>query len=151
MAGVIDTNILLYAANRNAEEHGPAVAFLNEVGTGPEPWYLTEGILYEFLRVTTHPKVFDRPLIWSEAMRFLAPFLRSPNFQILQAGEKHWDLLRHVLSEVSHPAGNLFFDIRTVVLMRENGVREIYSADTDFLQFSDLRVINPLRPSASSR
>ena len=29
--------------------------------------------------------------------------------------------------------------------MREHGVREIYTIDTDFLQFRDLRVINPLK------
>lgn len=147
MAGVIDTNLLLYAANRDAQEHDLAVSFLKEAGTGAEQWYLTEGILYEFLRVTTHPRVFVRPLTWKEAMRFLAPFLRSPNFQILQSGEEHWEHLRHVLDKVTHPAGNIFFDIRTVVLMREHGIREIYSADTDFLQFSGIHVINPLKPS----
>jgi len=35
--------------------------------------------------------------------------------------------------------------VRTVVLMREHGVREIYTIDTDFLQFQDITVINPLR------
>jgi len=148
MAGVIDTNILLYAANRDAEEHALAVTFLTDAGTGAEPWYFTEGILYEFLRVTTHPRVFDRPLSWQEAMRFLSPVLQSPRFQVLQAGAEHWNILAQVLGEVSHPAGNLFFDIRTVVLMREHGIREIYSADTDFLQFSGIRVVNPLKPSA---
>jgi len=28
---------------------------------------------------------------------------------------------------------------------REHGVREIYTTDTDFLQFPDIKVINPLR------
>ncbi len=148
MGGVIDTNILLYAANRDAGKHGRATAFLKKkAGTGAERWYFTEGIFYEFLRVTTHPKVFDRPLTWREALRFLKPFLESPAFQILYPGEEHWDFLGRVLAEVTHPSGNLFFDIRTVVLMRENGIREIYSADTDFLQFSGIRVINPLRVS----
>jgi predicted nucleic acid-binding protein len=29
--------------------------------------------------------------------------------------------------------------------MREHGVREIYTTDTDFLQFSGIKVINPLK------
>ena len=33
--------------------------------------------------------------------------------------------------------------------MREHGIREIYTTDTDFLQFPDIRAINPLRPSKS--
>ena len=43
------------------------------------------------------------------------------------------------------PVGNLFFDIRTAVLMREHGIRVIYTADTDFLQFEEIEVINPLK------
>jgi toxin-antitoxin system PIN domain toxin len=147
MAGVIDTNILLYAANKDAEEHRSAVTFLEAVGSGADQWYLTEGILYEFLRVTTHPKVFDRPLSWRQAVQFLDALVQNPNIQILRADEKHWEVLQEILPEINHPAGNLFFDIRTLALMREHGVREIYSADTDFLQFSGIRVINPLKHS----
>ncbi len=145
MAGVIDTNILLYAANRDAEEHGATTAFLKAAGEGADRWYLTEGILYEFLRVTTHPRVFHRPLTWRQAIKFLQPFLQNPNFQILEAGASHWDILKQVLAGINYPAGNIFFDIRTVVLMREHGIRKIYTADADFLQFSELHVINPLK------
>jgi len=145
MAGIIDTNILLYAANRDAEEHSTALRFLYETATSPGPWFLTEGILFEFFRVSTHAKVFERPLTWEEAFRFIKPFLASHRFDILVARQDHWTILEKVLGELMHPAGNLFFDIRTAALMREYGVREIYTADTDFLQFKDIKVINPLK------
>lgn len=32
-----------------------------------------------------------------------------------------------------------------VVLMREHGIKEIRTADTDFLEFRFVRVVNPLR------
>ncbi len=145
MAGIIDTNLLLYAANRDADEHAAAAAFLYAASGSAEPWFLTEGILYEFLRVSTHPKVFQKPLSWREALSFIMPFLESSSFLILSAEERHWTLLEEILGKLIHPAGNLFFDIRTAVLMREHGVREIYTTDTDFLQFPDIKVINPLR------
>jgi uncharacterized protein len=145
MAGIIDTNILLYAANKDSEEHAAAAKFLSTAAMSPEQWFLTEGIIYEFLRVSTHPKVFPKPLDWKEAMRFLRPFLEGTNFLILTADERHWLLLDEILPSLTYPAGNLFFDIRTVVLMREHGIREIYTADTDFLQFPRIKVINPLR------
>ncbi len=145
MAGVIDTNILLYAANMDSEEHAAAVKFLSAAATSPEQWFLTEGIVYEFLRVSTHPKVFPKPLGWKDATRFLKPFLESSSFLILTAGERHWLLLDEILSPLIYPSGNLFFDIRTVVLMREQGIREIYTTDTDFLQFAGIKAINPLR------
>jgi uncharacterized protein len=145
MAGIIDTNILLYAANKDCDEHSAAAGFLVQAATSPEPWFLTEGIVYEFLRASTHPKVFPKPLDWKESMRFLKPFLESANFLILTAAELHWRLLEETLALLTHPSGNLFFDIRTVALMREHGIREIYTADTDFLQFPQIKVVNPLR------
>ncbi|MBA4392282.1 MAG: hypothetical protein C0407_01900 [Desulfobacca sp.] len=145
MAGVIDTNILLYGVNGEAEEHRAALAFLHRTAASGEPWFLTEGICYEFLRVATHPKVFTQPLTYKEALRFLQPFWRSSSFEILVAGEDHWNLLQEITKETTHPSGNLFFDIRTVTLMREHGIREIYTSDTDFLQFKGITVIHPLR------
>ncbi len=150
MAGIVDTNILLYAANRDAPEHIAAREFLLRAGAGPEPWYLTEGILYEFLRVATHPKVFSQPLTWQEAMEFIRRVVGHPCFRVLTAGEQHWSLLSELLSRLTHPSGNLFFDIRTAVLMREHGVREIYTSDVDFLQFPGLRVVNPIQQRAQT-
>ena len=46
----------------------------------------------------------------------------------------HWVLLREVLAEITRPAGNLFLDVRTVVLTQEHGIRKIYTTDTDFLR-----------------
>jgi toxin-antitoxin system PIN domain toxin len=145
VSGLIDTNLLLYGANADAPEHGIARDFLLAAGAGRDPWYLTDGILYEFLRVATHPRVLPQPLGWQEALAFVAPFLDAPHIQVLRAGERHWPLLADVLTGVGHPAGNLFFDLRTVVLMREHGIRRIYTADADFLQFDGITVVNPLR------
>ena len=144
MPGVIDTNLLLYAANQDADEHGAAVAFLEAMTTSRAAWFFTEGIVYEFLRVATHARVFPKPLMWKQALEFLQPLLGNEQFHVLVAGERHWTLLSDVLAETVHPSGNLFFDVRTVVLMREHGVRRIYTTDTDFLQFRDIEVVNPL-------
>lgn len=145
MAGVIDTNILLYAVNSDDPDHAPATRFLHDAAESADQWYVTEGILYEFLRVATHPKVFTRPIAWVDAVAFLAPLLRAPNIAVLTAGDEHWDLLEKVLGILTHPSGNLFSDVRTVVLMREHGVRSIFTADADFLQFTGITVVNPLR------
>jgi toxin-antitoxin system PIN domain toxin len=144
MGGVIDTNILLYAANTDAEQYKSAREFLYAAARSTDRWYFTEGILYEFLRVSTHPKVFERPLDWRQALDFLHPFLESDRFDLITLDAGHWDVLAEMLGTLTHPAGNLFFDIRTAVLLREHGIRRIYTTDTDFLQFRDLEVVNPL-------
>lgn len=105
---------------------------------------MTEGILYEFLRVATHRRIFPQPLDRQQALAFLDPIWNSPSIAVLTAGPHHWALLNRVVEVLAHPAGNLFFDIRTVVLMREYGIRTIYTADSDFHQFKDIEVVNPL-------
>lgn len=145
MAGIVDTNLLIYAANVDSREHSAALEFLCAAEASGQTWYLTEGIVYEFLRVVTHPSVFSRPLEWREGLAFLRSFLDSPRFEVLQSSERHWQSLAKLLEALTEPVGNLFFDIRTAVLMREHGIREIYTTDTDFLQFPEIRVVNPLR------
>ena len=146
MAGIIDASILLYAANSSAEEHPAAMRFINAASASADTGYFTEGLLYEFLRVATHPKIFERPLTWKESMRFLTSLFDSDRFQALGAGENHWSILPTILQRLQYPAGNLFFDLRTVRLMHEHGIMEIHRADTDFLQFPDIRVFNPILP-----
>lgn len=145
MPGVVDTNVLLYAANSDAPEHAATRELVEGIGRTADAWYLTEGIVYEFLRVATHPKVFVAPLGAAEAFSFVGVLLRRDNVHVLTAGTEHWAILENLLGEMSHPAGNLMFDIRTVALMREHGVGRIYSTDTDLLQFAGLEVVNPVR------
>jgi toxin-antitoxin system PIN domain toxin len=145
MGGFIDTNLLIYAANQDAADHPRAKAFIESALNSNDAWFMSTGVAYEFLRVATHPKVFPKPLNWRQALEFLEPFIRSENIRFLEAGHQHWQVLRDVLSQLTHPSGNLFFDVRTVTLMRESGLREIFTTDTDFLQFANLTVINPLK------
>jgi toxin-antitoxin system PIN domain toxin len=145
LPGVIDTNILLYAANSDAAEQSAAREVLLGIGRAADAWYLTEGIVYEFLRVATHPKVFPSPLAASDAISFVDVLIRRDNVHVLSAGTAHWSILATLLAELTHPSGNLMFDIRTIALMREHGVGRIYSTDTDLLQFAGVEVVNPLR------
>ena len=148
MSGVIDTNILLFAVNKDCPEHGSAFDFLEGIKGRGGRYYLTEGICYEFLRVATHKKVFPSPLGAVDALSFLKLLLGSSRVDVLSAGPSHWQILDELLDQMSSPSGNLFFDIRTVALMREWGVGTIYTADTDFLKFPDLKVVDPLRKTA---
>ena len=43
------------------------------------PW----GILYEFLRVSTHPRVFAKPWTIQDAWGFVAAVLASPGLRVL--------------------------------------------------------------------
>ncbi len=68
---VVDTNVLLYAADRNAREHEKCRRLIQRWRKQSSPWYLTWSIVYEFLRAATHPRVFRNPFSLDDAWSFI--------------------------------------------------------------------------------
>ena len=142
---VVDTNVLVYAADESAPEHERCHALLERWRRTSGAWYVTWGICYEFLRVVTHPRVFRRPWSSREAWSFVDALLATPSLDLLVEGERHADVLASLIADVPQLSGNLLHDAHTAALMREHGVRTIYTRDTDFHRFPDLDVLDPLR------
>ena len=71
--------------------------------------------------------------------------LASPGFAVLIPTHRHADVASELINELPHLAGNLFHDAHTAILMREHGIRQICTRDTDFNQFTFLEIIDPLR------
>lgn len=140
---VVDTNVLIYAADRDSPFHPPCRERLERWRRQKSPWYLTWNICYEFLRVTTHPKVFRQPWPATVAWQFLDAVLASPTLTVLCAGERHADLLRETLVELPHLHGNILHDAHTAVLMREHGIQRIVTRDADFHRFPFISVVDP--------
>lgn len=141
---VVDTNVLVYAADESAPEHARCRALVDGWRRGNGAWYLTWGICYEFLRVVTHPRVMRRPWTMDHAVAFLKALQASPGLEILVPTDRHAGVLADVVSEVPGLAGNLVHDAQTAVLMREHGVRRICTRDTDFHRFRFLEPVDPL-------
>jgi hypothetical protein len=144
---VVDTNVLLYAVNRDAPDHDRCLELLETFRRQPSPWYLTWGIIYEFIRVATHPRVFRQPWSLATAWSFLEALLAAPNLSVLVAGDAHQHVAGQVFNEMPDICSNLVFDARTAILMREHGIRTIYTRDVDFNRFPFLEVVDPVRPT----
>jgi len=52
--------------------------------------------------------------------------------------------MQETIEKFGKPAGNIFHDLQTAVLMREHGVSEIMTADTDFRKFTFLTATDPV-------
>jgi uncharacterized protein len=143
---VVDTNVLLYAADTDSEYHAPCRDLIEQARGQASPWFLTWGICYEFLRVSTHPRVYRMPWTNAAAWRFVETLLACPNVSILAATRRHAAVLRQCLDELPDARGNLMHDLHTATLMREHGIARIVTRDTDFHRFRFLEVIDPLRP-----
>ena len=143
---VVDTNVLVYAADADSQFHTPCRDWLEGRRGRPDAWFTTWPILYEFLRVTTHPRVLRRPMKLAAAWDFVKALLASPGLGVLGATQRHADVAGDVMAELPHLAGNLLHDAHTAILMREHGIRQICTRDTDFHKFPFLDVVDPLGP-----
>lgn len=140
---VLDTNILLDAANVDSDFHGVCRQRLDACQSDPSPVYLTWSICYEFLRVSTHPHVFPTPMGVEAAWRFIDAVLSSPGGAMLTATGRHADVLARTLAEFPDLRGKVLHDVHTAVLMREHGVSRICTRDADFRRFPFLSVVDP--------
>ena len=141
----VDTNVLVYAADADSQFHSPCRDWLERQRSRPDAWYTTWAILYEFLRVTPHPRVMRRPWSLAVAWEFVTALLASPGLAVLVPTLRHADVAAELISEMPHLAGNLLHDAHTAILMREHGVTRICTRDSDFHRFPFLEVIDPLR------
>ena len=98
---VVDTNVLVYAADADAPEHEPCRTALEDWRRGHAPWYLTWGIVYEFLRVVTHPRVLRQPFATVGAMSFVEAVLASPSVHVMTETSRHLEVLAEIVDEVS--------------------------------------------------
>jgi uncharacterized protein len=140
----VDTNVLVYAANRDLTEHRPCRQLLEDWRYGSETWCTTWSVLYEFLRVVTHPRVFSHPWSLTDAWSFVAAVLDSPSHRVLLPTSRHEDLAALTVEEFPELRGNVLHDAHIAVLMREHGVERLYTRDTDFRRFPFLTVLDPL-------
>ncbi len=141
---VVDTNIFVYAANKSCPEHKTCFSFLENCLSSSTPWHSTWSVFYEFMRIVTHPRVFPKPFKTIEAWKFLETCLSSPSLSLLVETERHQLVAKEILEGKLLLAGNILHDTRTAILMKEHGLRRIYSRDSDFHRFDFLEVIDPL-------
>ena len=141
----VDTNVLLYASDRSFPEHPRCRALIESWRAQDVPWYLTWNVVYEYLRVVTHPRVLRSPWTIAAAWGFVEALRASPALTLLRPTERHGLVAAETLREVPALRGNLLHDVHTAVILREHGVRCIYTRDSDFARFPFLEPIDPLR------
>jgi toxin-antitoxin system PIN domain toxin len=139
---LIDTNLLIYAVNQDSPHHQKASVWLEEVLSGTTPIGLAWIVAIAFLRITTRAGILQKSLLADEAIAYVDSWLAQPNVTFVRPGERHWLILRNLLSE-SGTSGNLTSDAHLAALAIEQGYA-VYSADHDFRRFAGLTVVNPL-------
>lgn len=142
---VVDTNILMYVADEDSPFHAASREWLEHQRGRADAWYTTWAILYEFLRVATHPRVLRQPWSAASAWEFVTGLLASPGLGVLVPTERHAAVAGQVMAEMPYLAGNLMHDAHTAILMREHGIRRICTRDADFHHFPFVEVLDPVQ------
>ncbi len=142
MSYSIDVNILLYASDQANSWYDAALSFLEDRVADPDLMCLTWPTLFSYLRISTHPRIFTRPLSPAEALSNVKALLNLPRVRVLSENEDFLETYRDVTS-LFPVRGNLVPDAHLAALLLHHGVRQIYTNDADFRKFAFLDVRNP--------
>ena len=143
MSYSIDVDILLYASNAGCAEHPKASAFLADCAASRELLCLAWPTLMGYLRIATHPAIFKQPMSHDEAARNVDALLALPQVRTIGEDEDFWPLYCSLAAELP-VRGNLVPDAHLAALLRQHGVKTLYTRDRDFRKFGELNVRDPL-------
>lgn len=138
---LIDVNLLLYAYDPTSRMHKRAAAWLERVMKDEPRVGFAWTTILAFLRITTHPRL-ARPISMADAVSIVSDWLEAPSTVILEAGERHWDILGKLLPQ-AQARGPLVMAAHLAALALEHGAT-LCTSDRDFLRFPGLRLLNPL-------
>ncbi len=143
MSYTVDVNVLLYASDRESPFHDAAAAFLRERADDPDIFCLTWPVIMGYLRLVTHPRLFERPLAPRAALGNVAALMGLPRCRVVSEPDQFLEVYRDVAVEVA-ARGNLVPDAHVAALARAHGIRTIYTHDRDFRKFPFLHVVDPV-------
>jgi uncharacterized protein len=142
---VIDANILIYSVDSGSAAHERARAWLTSRLNGDAlvaiPWLS----IWAFLRIVTHPRALDRPLRPAEAWDIVAAWLALEVVWSPGPTPRHGAVPGDLITRYGL-RGNLLTDGQLAAIAIEHGL-PIYSTDTDFARFEEIRWVNPLAVS----
>jgi toxin-antitoxin system PIN domain toxin len=138
----LDANLLLYASDRSSDFHERATQVVTEYATGDEIVYLFWPVAMAYLRIATHPGVFESPLSPQAARDNVASLVSRRNVRSPGEGPDFWRVFDTVAARLP-VRGNLVPDAHVVALMRQYDVKSIVSHDRDFRKFDGIETVDP--------
>jgi toxin-antitoxin system PIN domain toxin len=141
----VDANLLVYAHDASAAEHGRARDWFERVMNDPGRLAIPWPSLLAFVRLVSNPAIVRAPVspatAWERALQWLA----RDNVWIPVPGPDHPDVLKELLTKAS-VTSRLVPDAHLAALAIEHGLT-LHSSDGDFARFPGLRWHNPLAAS----
>jgi len=143
----IDTNLLVYAHNKDSEFNEEASAFMEKVMNqrdeeGNLSICIPTQVLMEFVNVITRQNL-EKPLSLSEAIDVVQEYVES-GVSIINQRETQIQTFLDLLGSVT--TRKKIFDVALVATLKDNGISGLYTVNVgDFEEFYFLEVVNPLQ------
>ena len=139
---VPDINLLIYAYDEESPFHEKAARWWKDTLSGEEPVGLPQVVVFGFVRVSTNPGAFRRPMTPAEASGHVRSWTAQPVVSQLDVDASHVEAVLKSLDGLG-TAGNLVTDaqIAAVAIVHD---AVVHTTDTDFIRFTGLRWFNPI-------
>ena len=137
-----DVNVLVYAYRTDAPGHTAYRAWLEATVGADEAFGLSDIVASGFLRVVTHPRVFDPPSPIEHALSFIEALREQPNCVPVAPAARHWPIFAQLCRKAG-VKGNLAPDAYLAATAIEAGCEWI-TTDRDYSRFPGLRWRHPL-------
>lgn len=137
-----DVNLLLYAHNPHAAHHQKALHWWNQCLQGHEGVALAWVVILGFVRISTQPRIFERPMRAEDAVGRVQEWLSLPHVHLVHPAPTHFQTWSGLLLHIG-TAGNLTTDAHLAALAIERGL-VLQTTDVDFARFPGLKWKNPL-------
>lgn len=139
--GVVDANVLVYAMDASAVQYTASRALVEAGRTRSANLFVTLQILCEFYSIVTNARRVANPRASADALSATVGLLGS--VQVLPAPANVVDIWIDLVRRRPVVGGDIF-DLQLVAAMLANGVRRIYTFNTDdFRMFNELIVVTP--------
>lgn len=137
---LVDANVLLYAVDSTSRDHAACRDWLVGALNGSARVGLPAQSIGAFLRISTHPRVMDRPLTADEAWSIASAWLDAPAAWVPHVTDHTLSVLGDLIREHA-VTGNLVTDAQLAAQAVEHGLA-VVTLDTDFGRFP-VRVVDP--------
>ena len=138
---IVDANVLLYAVNDQTREYEAARSWLKEALRGGEAVGFTWPVVLAFLRVGTHPAIFDRPLSTEQAGSLVKAWLGARPAVLVEPSPRHLSLLLGLL-DAHGSGGDLVNDAHLAAAALDHRAT-VVSFDRDFARFEGVSWSRP--------
>jgi toxin-antitoxin system PIN domain toxin len=137
-----DVNILIGAFRGDDPHFDVLNPWLARVVSGPEVLALTDSICAGYVRIVTHPRIFDFPTDLEEALDHVAVLRARPNTAVVGPGPRHWDVMAGLCRRAGVRGSHVSDAYRAAVAI-EHGAT-FATLDRGFGRFPGLHWCSPL-------